>query len=135
MATPPSDDPAPMATELLPLDTAPKPTASEPTLLAVELLPKATEDAPLATAPKPPAVEFAPLAEGAAAPAELSDRKGPAVPLVRFVTLTLVAYSWLPFTASVEVAVRAPGATLCNATGVVEPTPPRVTLVCAVLSY
>ncbi len=43
--------------------------------------------------------------------------------------------SWLPFTASVLVAVTAPAATLVSATAVAAPTPPSVTLVCAALSY
>src|SRR5665213_3888809 len=79
LATPPSEEPAPSATELVPVEVAP--------------LPSATDPAPLATAPKPPAVELAPLARGAAAPAALLERKGPATPLVRLATLRLVALS------------------------------------------
>ena len=66
----------------------------------------------------------------------------PAVPLLRFVmavvlpamfavlvvTLAFVAASWLPLTASVDVGVSAPAATLCSATGVPAMVPTSVVL-------
>ncbi|KAF1011316.1 MAG: hypothetical protein GAK29_04972 [Acinetobacter bereziniae] len=57
-------------------------------------------------------------------------------PPITFLTLFATSYSWLPFTASVDVEVKAPALTLVNATVVVEPTPPNVTLSFVVaLSY
>ena len=55
--------------------------------------------------------------------------------LLLVATFWLVAYNWLPFTASVELEDKSPALTLLTWTGVVEPPPPKVTLSLVVLSY
>ena len=88
--------------------------------LSVAALPSTVEAAPVAEAPKPPALAFAPLDTGWTAVTLSSDTKGPTLPVVRLVTLVLVAKSCEPLTASVEVPESVPGATFvrfCAAPG------------------
>ena len=100
--------------------------------LSLAALPSTVEAAPVAEAPKPPALALAPLDTGCTAVTLLSDTNGPALPVVRLATLVLVANSCDPFTASVEVPERAPGATLCSPTGVPAVDPTSVTLLLGV---